>query len=237
MLSIRDLTVSFTQYDGMFSRKQETKLNAVNLEVRPGEIVAVCGESGAGKSLLASALIGQLPGNARTTGSISWRGPHEAGRHVRLIPQGVRAFDPTMTIGRFVGNDAALDRFGLAEHAHSYPSELSGGQLRRALLATSVGEDTRFVIADEPTPGLHAAAVDTALDYFAELRRAGTAVLLITHDLVSAQRVADRMLIMRRGEIVDEIDPAAPELATGYSRALWDTQPANAFWRTDAQRV
>lgn len=230
MLKIRDLTVSFRHYDGPFTRTWTPVLHSIDLDVRPGELLAVCGESGAGKSLLAGAVLDLLPATARVAGTVRWRGAHRRGRELRYIPQGVTAFDPTMTIGRFVGNDAALARFGLTDLAGAYPGELSGGQLRRALLATSVGEGTRLVVADEPTPGLHREAVDTALSYFAELRHAGVAVLVITHDLVAAARIADRMIILREGRMVADLPAADLPHTHGYPRALWDAQPAHDFW-------
>lgn len=222
MLRVTDLSVAFQQYGRGFSRREVEVLRSVSLAVAPGEIVAVCGESGAGKSVLADVLTGIIPDNARVSGALEWDGPMRPGHELRLIPQGVSAFDPTMKVGRFVDNPAALERFGIADLADSYPSELSGGQLRRALLATSVGEGVRLVIADEPTPGLHPEAVADTLEYFSELRLLGTSVLLVTHDLVSAHSVADRTIVMRAGEIVAG--------DSEYAQALWHAQTANAFW-------
>lgn len=222
MLSVTDLTVTFEQYGRGLSRRRVDVLRGVSLEVGDGEIVAVCGESGAGKSVLADALLGLLPPTAHARGSISFDGQMRPGRELRMIPQGVGAFDPAMRVGDFVGNDAALASFGIAALARSYPAELSGGQLRRALLATSVGEGVRLVIADEPTPGLDPASVEVTLAYFEQLRAQNTSVLLITHDLVAAARVADRVVLLRAGEVV------APQ--SDYARALWHAQSANGFW-------
>lgn len=222
MLTVSELSVAFGQYGRGLSRRRVEVLRSVSLEVGEAEIVAICGESGAGKSVLADALTGVLPANAQVTGDIAWEGKMRPGKELRLIPQGVGAFDPTMRIGDFVGNDAALERFGVGDLKDSYPGELSGGQLRRALLATSVDKGVRLIIADEPTPGLDPASVDVTLSYFAELREHGTSVLLITHDLVAASRIADRVVIMRAGEIVDS--------DSEYARALWHAQTANNFW-------
>lgn len=222
MLTVSELSVAFGQYGRGLSRRRVEVLRSVSLEVGEAEIVAICGESGAGKSVLADALTGVLPANAQVTGDIAWEGKMRPGKELRLIPQGVGAFDPTMRIGDFVGNDAALERFGVGDLKDSYPGELSGGQLRRALLATSAGKGVRLVIADEPTPGLDPVSVDVTLSYFQELREHGTSVLLITHDLVAASRIADRVVIMRAGEIVDG--------DSEYARALWHAQTANNFW-------
>lgn len=222
MLTVSELSVAFGQYGRGLSRRRVEVLRSVSLEVGEAEIVAICGESGAGKSVLADALTGVLPANAQVTGDIAWEGKMRPGKELRLIPQGVGAFDPTMRIGDFVGSGAALERFGVRDLKDSYPGELSGGQLRRALLATSDGKGVRLVIADEPTPGLDPASVDVTLSYFQELREHGTSVLLITHDLVAASRIADRVVIMRAGEIVDG--------DSEYARALWHAQTANNFW-------
>lgn len=231
VLSVRDLGVSFHQYDGLFSRAHVTPLRNVDLDLAAGEILAVVGESGAGKSLLADAILGLTPVNAHVHGEV--RGDLAG---LRFIPQGVTHFDPTMKIGAFVGLDGGgaaekIARFGLSEEVlEQFPHELSGGMLRRVSLATSVSEDTRLLIADEPTPGLDPAATAQVLDYFRELRARGAAVLFITHDMVSAAQVADRIAVMRGGTVVDVVAGDLSGELSDYTAALWRSQPANDFW-------
>lgn len=231
VLSIRDVGVSFHQYDGPFSRTHVTPLRDVNLDLAAGEILAVVGESGAGKSLLADAILGLMPVNAHVHGEV--RGDLTG---TRFIPQGVTHFDPTMKIGAFVGLDGGgaaekIARFGLGEDVlEKFPHELSGGMLRRVSLATSVSENTSLLIADEPTPGLDPAATAQVLDYFRELRARGAAVLFITHDMVSAVQIADRIAVMRAGTVVDVVAGDLNGELSDYTAALWRSQPANDFW-------
>ncbi|HZK32000.1 MAG TPA: ATP-binding cassette domain-containing protein [Corynebacterium sp.] len=235
VLSVHEVGVSFHQYRGPFSRVHVTPLHGVSLSLAAGEILAVVGESGAGKSLLADAILGLIPLNAHLHGRV------DVDRDtLRFIPQGVTHFDPTMKIGRFVGLDGdeatenaaeKLARFGLGPDVlDRFPQELSGGMLRRVSLATSVSPGTRLLIADEPTPGLDPAATELVLDYFRELRARGAAVLFITHDLVAATTVADRIAVMRDGTVVDLVAGDLSGELSDYTAALWRAQPANDFW-------
>ncbi|WIM68114.1 ATP-binding cassette domain-containing protein [Corynebacterium breve] len=231
VLSVRDLEVSFHQYTGFFGRKHVTALQGVSLDVAAGEIVAVVGESGGGKSLLADAILDLLPVNTHIHGEIEV--DHKL---MRSVPQGVGHFDPTMTIGDFIALDRVdparrLARFGLSEEVlNRYPSELSGGMLRRATLATINPKLTRLLIADEPTPGLDPESVQLVLDFFCELRDEDCGVLFITHDMVAAKKVADRIAVMREGRIIDIVAGDLSGPLHEYSRALWDAQPSNQFW-------
>lgn len=238
MLEISDLSVAFHQYVGAgFQRRHVMALDNVSVTQPAGSILAICGESGAGKSLLADAILGLLPINAHTQGTILWKGqplsPQDLGSRVRYLPQGTKHIDPQMTVGNFLGlsvadPQAALARFGLKpEVLNAYAHELSGGMLRRVSLATSVGEDTELLIADEPTPGLHPEAVQEVLGYFEELRANGALVLFITHDLKVASTVADRTMVMRHGQVEAIAD--GPHEFTGYALKLWRAQPGNEF--------
>lgn len=238
MLQVSHVSIAFHQYTGrLFARQHVTALSDISVTMEPGEILVVVGESGAGKSLLADAVLDLLPANAHTTGTVLLDGASptpQRGTTLRYLPQGTAHIDPQMTIGEFVGISvpdpaAALGRFGLGpEVLGAYPHELSGGMLRRVSLATTVGHGCRLLVADEPTPGLHPEAVGEVLDYFRELREAGTGVLFITHDLVNAATIADRIMVLRQGT-VDQI-VRDPSEFTGYGALLWAAQPANDFW-------
>ncbi|MGI5286463.1 ATP-binding cassette domain-containing protein [Nonomuraea polychroma] len=254
ILRVSDLNVSFTQYARRLHTRTVTGIAGVDLEVREGEVLAVIGASGSGKTLLAQAILGILPHNADVTGEIRFRGElltaarrqRTLGREISYIPQSVMNLDPLMAVGKQVriGLDPKtahqdqrrlFDRYGLAsEAAGLYPFELSGGMLRRVLFATSVRDTVRLLIADEPTPGLHAEAVEEVLRHLRELAEDGVAVLLITHDIVSAVAVAERVAVMNGGHLIT-VEPASAFTGEGdrlshpFARDLWRALPQNQF--------
>lgn len=246
LLRVNEVSVAFHQYVGIFTRRHVRQLDRVSLEMDAGEILAVVGASGAGKSLLADVILGLLPPNAHVTGEVRFRDTTltNANRHVRdrvrYVPQGTGHIDPTMRIGDFVALSGAdpvkqLARFGLdATVTRRYPHELSGGMLRRVSLAASISDGLELLIADEPTPGLHPAAVTEVMDVFRQLRADGASVLFITHDMVTAAGVADRIAVMRSGKIeavTKSLDHAALDAMDGYAGRLWRAHPANDFWK------
>jgi peptide/nickel transport system ATP-binding protein len=249
-LDIRNLSVSFSRYDRGLSQKDLRVITNLSIRVRQGEILAVAGSSGSGKSLLAHALLGILPKNATLTGEMSWFGEELTprrqselrGRELALVPQAVSFLDPTRRIGRQVSRDkdavrAVFARYGLAkEVARLYPFELSGGMARRVLVATAVVGGAKVIIADEPTPGLSADLAQTAMGHFRELADDGVAVLLITHDLDLALRYADRIAVFYAGTTIEAM-PASDFADEGllrhpYSKALWRAMPKNGFHAT-----
>ncbi|MDU0288870.1 ATP-binding cassette domain-containing protein [Saccharothrix longispora] len=258
LLDIDSLAVSFTQYDRGLRRRTVTALSGMDLTADRGELVALVGASGAGKSLLAHAVLGMLPPNAVESGTIRFDGAvldpparrDRAGRDIALLPQSVTFLDPVTPVGRQVRRSAALagrpaTAAGAAlaarglgpEVAGRHPHQLSGGMVRRVLTAMAMMADPALVLADEPTPGLPPESVRAVL---AELRRIADqdrAVVLITHDLAAALEVADRVVICRHGRTVDEARPADfrgagpgdDHLTHPYTRALWRALPANGF--------
>ncbi|WP_239456585.1 ATP-binding cassette domain-containing protein [Nocardioides solisilvae] len=259
LLQVEDLEISFEQYDRGLRRRTVTAVRGMSLAVHPGEVVAMVGASGAGKSLLGHAVLGMLPPNARESGRVLWRGTpvgpaarrRLAGTGTALLPQSLTHLDPTATVGaqlrraaRLAGADrrtarvraaAALREQGLAEDVlRRHPHELSGGMGRRVLTAIALMGDPALVVADEPTPGLAPASVAAVLDRLAGIARAGSGVLLITHELDAALEVADRVVVVREGRTVETTDAGAftgdgLRLAHPYSRALWRALPGNDF--------
>ncbi len=172
-----------------------------------GEIVAVVGASGSGKTLLADAVLGLFEPNATVRGRIWFDGELQdaaglaalRGNGVSLVPQSVNNLDPLMKVGRQVEGFAHPDvphaerrrrraelfeRYGLSEEtAQLYPFELSGGMARRVLLCCALMDDPRVIVADEPTPGLDLDLAVRALDDFRAFADAGGGVMLITHDM------------------------------------------------------
>lgn len=272
LLSVEDLTVAFDLYDASAPyfaapRVRTEVLHGLSLSVHAGEVLAVVGASGSGKSVLADALVGRYERNSEVTGRIWFDGERMdagrlaalQGRGVSLVPQGVGSLDPLMRVGQQVrgvpcGATRAQRRedarrrmsrqrelfsaYGLApEVERMYPHELSGGMARRVLLMCALMENPRLIIADEPTPGLDLELAVHALDDLRSFASAGGGVLLITHDIELALRVADRVAVFRGGTVVEETGVesfAAPELLRHpFSRALWHALPGHDFAVTD----
>ena len=254
LLSIENLSIRFRQYESGGGRRafRQTFLPVItglNVTVHRGEIVAVVGASGSGKSLLAHAVLGLLPANAFQEGSIRYRGK-ETGESdgvtgIALVPQSVAWLDPLMKIGKQVlaGRKTAaakermrtlFARYGLSEAVEElYPHECSGGMIRRILLVAALMDEPELIIADEPTPGMDESLARQAMDELREFADEGKGVLLITHDIELALRGADRIAVFYAGttvEVAEAADFAKEELLRHpYTKALWRAMPANGF--------
>ena len=262
LLQVEDLSIGFRMYDpgaSFFAARQQMfpTIEGLNISVHAAEVVAVVGASGAGKTLLADAIMGFYEPNALVRGRIWVDGELQdaaglrrlRGNGLSLVPQSIAYLDPTMKVGRQV-QGAATDRadaqrrrlrqrelfarYGLdADVARLYPHQLSGGMARRVLLCCALMDDPRVIIADEPTPGLDLELAVRALGDFRDFADAGGGVLLITHDIELALRVADRVAVFQDGAVVEEVPVssfASPELLRHpFSRALWHALPEHDF--------
>ena len=213
-------------------------LQDITLSVGAGEIVAITGESGSGKSMTALATLQLLPKGAVTTGQIMLDGQDLItlnepalcairGNDIGMVFQEpMTALNPVQTIGqqvaetirihdRSVSRRAAetraaqtltrvglpLDRFPLSR----YPHELSGGQRQRVVIAMAIALQPRLLIADEPTTALDVTTQAKILALLKKLAREdGMGLLMITHDLAVVADMADRILVMRAGEVVEQ---------------------------------
>lgn len=262
LLQVEDLSVGFRMYEEdapFFQAKQRfvPVIENLSISVHAGEIVAVVGASGSGKTLLADAILGLFEPNATVTGRIWFDGEamdaaaleRVRGRGVSLVPQSVNNLDPLMRVGRQVEGFAHPEadraarrrkreelfaRYGLGEEvAKLYPFELSGGMARRVLLCCALMDDPRVIIADEPTPGLDLDLAVRALDDFRDFANAGGGVMLITHDIELALHVADRVAVFREGTVVEETavaNFASPDtLEHPFSKELWHALPEHDF--------
>lgn len=244
-------------YDQGLTQRQLTVITELDLEVSSGEVVAVVGASGSGKSLLAHAVLGILPKNAQVDGEILFKGSpltpdrSEAlrGKEIALIPQSVGYLDPLMRVGSQVNRAAQLsglsgqvtqvaveqtfNRYGLASVVKRFfPFQLSGGMARRVLVSTAAVGKAQLIIADEPTPGLHPDVVKETLNHLRGLANEGKAVILITHDIEAALQVADKVAVFYAGttvEIATAKDFPNGTIRHPYTQALWRSLPQNEF--------
>lgn len=251
VLKVRDLTVDFSMYDRGWKKRELEVLHSLDVEVGRGEIVAVAGSSGSGKSVLAHCIMGMLPENASARGSVLYMGEELSGIRARLlkngditfIPQSVDFLDPLMKAGEQIkgvrGSEEktadVMRRCGLEKDVKDkYPFQLSGGMARRVLIASALSGEPKLIIADEPTPGLEASLAEEMLKGFRRIADTGCAVLLITHDIDTAVRVADRVAVFYAGTTV-EVCPASDfvsgrdALRHPYTKALVDAMPQNDF--------
>lgn len=207
-------------------------VRGVGFAVGAGEVLGVVGESGAGKTMLALALMGLLPDGAEVTGSVRLRGEELLGRsdaelcRVRGDDLAMVFQEAALTPVRTVGDQVAeavrahskvtraaararalelLELVGIAAgRARAYPHEFSGGMRQRVMIAMAVANRPGVILADEPTAGLDVTVQAQVLDVLRTARDAtGAALMLITHDLRLVKDFADRVMVMREGRIVE----------------------------------
>ena len=248
LLSIRQLGLSIGQ---------KSILRDVSFDIEPGQIVAVTGESGSGKSMTAFSIMGLLPKSAAATGQIllndldvlSLSEPQMCdlrGNDVGMVFQEpMTALNPVHTIGRQVAETirlhrsvsrseanqiaaSTLERVGLPEDQFPptrYPHELSGGQRQRVVIAMAIACRPRLLIADEPTTALDVTTQAKILDLLQQLvREDGMGLLMITHDLALVSGMADHIVVMREGEIVEQnqTDQLLANMQHPYTRMLFE---------------
>ncbi|MCI8482967.1 MAG: ABC transporter ATP-binding protein [Lachnospiraceae bacterium] len=257
VLQVKDLSISFSMYDQGMAKHDLEVIHQLSLTVRRGEILAVAGSSGSGKSLLAHGILGILPKNAKMEGEMAFCGQklepslleNLRGKEIAFIPQSVEYLDPLMKVGKqVIGRGKKSERIRRQEKmkqvferyhlepsaADLYPYQLSGGMARRVLIAGAVLDQPKLMIADEPTPGLQEELARETIQNFRELAEAGCGVLLITHDIDLAMELADRIAVFYGGTIL-EIAPVEDFSAEGanlrhpYSRAFLQALPQNEF--------
>ena len=217
------------------------------ITVGGGELVALVGSSGSGKTLTARALLGMLPFSPGRVGGdvvfevdgVTHCPRTEAdfralrGGMIGMLWQDARgALDPLWTVGRQVTEavalsgatdpvEAWLDRAGFpdpARVARLYPHELSGGMAQRAAIAIALARRSRFLVADEPTTGLDPSVQRAILTQLRVLCASGVGVFFITHDLRILPGLADRVAVMDAGRILEEA--ASPAELVGAGRGL-----------------
>ncbi|MDR6869787.1 peptide/nickel transport system ATP-binding protein [Bosea sp. BE125] len=269
IVAVRDLVVDYPGRQRFFRKSAPKRaLHGISLAVQPGEVVAVVGGSGSGKTTLGQSIAGLVKSSG---GEILFNGKpifksETAYWDYRLNCQMVfqdpySSLDPRMSIGELVteplrlvpGMGAAEKKARVAEvlvevglgngFADRFPHELSGGQRQRVAIARAVVRRPSFVIADEPVSALDVTVRAQVLELFAELQRKhGFSCLFISHDLGVVEQVADRVVVMQEGRIVEEGSRDqifdAPQHA--YTRKLLSAVPGlessgdggvRLFWR------
>ena len=214
-------------------------LDGVSLSIAPGETVALVGESGAGKSMLALAVMGLLPDGMRVTrGSITLDGDElvrtttatirqkRGGQMAMIFQDPQSSLHPAFRVGDQIAESLrthgtcatkaeararAVELLGLVgipqadTRARDYPHQLSGGMRQRVMIAMAIANDPHLLIADEATTALDVTVQAQVLDVLrAAQQRTGAALLLVTHDLGVVAGIADRVVVLYAGRVVEE---------------------------------
>ncbi|MFD7307071.1 dipeptide ABC transporter ATP-binding protein [Promicromonospora sp. NPDC059942] len=256
LVSVKDVSKVFSiRGGGLLSRSKDfTAVDGVSLDIPRGSTVAVVGESGSGKSTLARMI---LDIEKPTTGSITFDGGLVgAGKHKEQIAYRRRvqpvfqdpysSLDPLYSVFRAIEEplrahdygDAAARRARVEELAEQvalskgqlrrFPSELSGGQRQRVAIARALALSPELVVCDEAVSALDVVVQAQILQLLAGLQEElGLTYLFITHDLAVVRQIADRVLVMQQGRVVEEgtVDSVFDSPATDYTRALLDAIP------------
>ena len=258
VLDVENVSISFMQYTKGLNQRDLQVISDLTFDISEGEILAVLGSSGSGKSLLAHAIFGILPENANQMGKIKYKGKELSqadkeelrGKDIVLVPQSVNFLDPLMkisdqAIGHIETDEEKKEKklkqreifqqYNLGpEVDEMYPYQLSGGMARRVLVSTALLSEPKLVVADEPTPGLDEKTVQETLNHFKQMKKDGIGVLLITHDIHAALEVADRIGIFYSGYLIEiaenkDFSGDGENLLHPYTKALYKALPKNGF--------
>ena len=226
------MTVAIRATELVKSYSQGVKaLDGVSLEVNSGEVLVVMGPSGSGKSTLIRTFNGleSLDGGALDVLGVRLDAAHGE-REVRAIRKRVgmvfQQFNlfPHLSIldnitlapikvqkrAKPAAEQRAielLDQMGIREQAQKYPAQLSGGQQQRVAIARALALDPEVMLFDEPTSALDPERVKEVLDAMRQLAQGGMTMVVVTHELSFAREVADRVMFMDRGQVVETSDP------------------------------
>ena len=236
---------------GFFARLRLPIVQDVSLAVSAGESVALVGESGSGKTTIARAAMGL---QAKSGGRVVFDGtPVETAADLArfrrasalMFQDAAASLSPRLTLGYLVTEPFRIHGLRLADPegrarallaavglppamTRRYPHEISGGQARRVAVARALALDPRLVIADEPTAGLDVSVQAEVLNLMADLRRdRGLSYLIITHNLALVRHVADRVVVLYLGRVVEE-GPTAEVFAAPahpYTASLIASEP------------
>ncbi|MFF9512041.1 oligopeptide/dipeptide ABC transporter ATP-binding protein [Streptomyces sp. NPDC014724] len=250
LLSAEDLKVTFPGRRGAAPARA---VDSVDLDIRPGEIVALVGESGCGKTTLARSLLGLVP---PTSGRVTFGGQplDYASRALKAYRKRVQlvlqdpsgSLNPRHTVYDAVAEGLRIHGYGGDERAAvaealsraglrpperfflRYPHELSGGQRQRVVIAGALVLEPELIVADEPVASLDASVRGEILALLLRLRdELGLSALVVTHDLGLAWNIADRVAVMYLGRIVEtgEVEQILTSPQHPYTQALLSVLP------------
>ncbi|MDA8107220.1 MAG: amino acid ABC transporter ATP-binding protein [Betaproteobacteria bacterium] len=201
-------------------------LTGCSTEVRKGEVVVVCGPSGSGKSTLIKCVNalepfqeGEILVDGVSVGDTKTDLPKLRARvgmvfqHFELFPHMTVAQNLTLAQVKVLGRSPQaalekgvklLERVGLLAHRDKYPGQLSGGQQQRVAIARALSMDPIAMLFDEPTSALDPEMINEVLDVMVELAEEGMTMMVVTHEMGFARKVADRVIFMDGGTIVED---------------------------------
>jgi len=216
-------------------------LRGINLDVQSGEVVVLLGPSGCGKSTLLRCINGleaiqggtiTLQGHGVLGRDISW---HAARQHIGMVFQSYELFNHLSVMDNILLGplkaqkrpraeveaqaDRLLQRIGLYERKNAWPRELSGGQKQRIAIVRALCLNPQLLLLDEITAALDPEMVREVLDVVLELAADGMTMLIVTHEMGFARKVADRILFMDHGEIIEQAEPETFFTAPASARA------------------
>ncbi len=216
-------------------------LRGIHLEVQSGEVVVLLGPSGCGKSTLLRCINGLEPiqggtitlqGHGVLGRDISW---HAARQHIGMVFQSYELFNHLSVIDNILLGpikaqkrprldveaqaDRLLQRIGLYGRKNAWPRELSGGQKQRIAIVRALCLNPQLLLLDEITAALDPEMVREVLDVVLELAADGMTMLIVTHEMGFARKVADRILFMDHGEIIEQAEPETFFTAPASARA------------------
>ena len=260
MLELKNVALFQVRQRWLRKTTFEPMLSDINLTLQSGELVALVGGSGEGKSLLLQSLLGLLPNAISAKGRILLDGrdvPHDRLRELRgstlgYIPQSVSALNPLIKTGRQIQRAAGLsgntlcdeeiaerlERYRLSSDLlERYPLSLSGGMAKRVLVSCATLSRSRFILADEITAWLDGQHAEILMQHLKEQCREGRGVLWVTHDLHLASRYADRIAVLHQGALKETL--CAHQLRSGggspWIQSLWRSLPEFDFFNESAE--
>ncbi|MBE6487110.1 MAG: ABC transporter ATP-binding protein [Methanosphaera stadtmanae] len=265
LLEVDKLSISFSQYVKGLEQRELKVISDLTMDVNDHEILAVLGSSGSGKSLLAHAILGILPLNAKVSGSMKYKGEELTeelkeelrGKKISFIPQSVNNLNPLMKVKEqaigYIEDESEKEKiqkkqreifkqYDLSEEVDEmYPFQLSGGMARKVLISTALLNDPEIIIADEPTPGLDEKSVEETINNLVELKENGIGMILITHDIYTAINTSDRIAILYLGYVIEITETKnfsghGENLLHPYTRSLYQALPENDFKLTEGHQ-
>ena len=222
-------------------------LRGIDLQIRPGEVVAVLGTNGSGKSTLVRTMVGLLPaarGEVRLFGTpvprfrqwsrigyvpqrITAAGGVPATVH-EVVSSGLlskRRFFRPLSAAQKAAVDESLELVDMADRRKDAVAELSGGQQQRVLIARALVTDPELLVLDEPTAGVDLASQDIFAEAIRERVARGTTVVMVSHELGPMDALIDRSIVLRRGRIVYDGPPHASQTHAHVHPHVVDSEP------------